>query len=289
MCRVAVAHGISPEDAILLGSLHPARYHGLTDQGAVAPGYRADFSLMPDLEGFRPRKVFKKGRLVVDDGKVLPFARSETPMWVRRSVRNAPVSGEDLRIPSTGKDVRVIGVIPGQLLTDHRVESPTRDDGYAVADPDRDLAKIAVIERHHATGRMGKGFVSGFGLQRGAIASTFSHDGHNIVVVGTSDEDMALCVERLEEIGGGIVAVDQGRVAGELPLPIAGILSDEPVEAVVKRLEGLYSAVEAMGVKVEAPFMTLSFLALSVIPALKITDMGLIDVDRFEIVPLEVD
>ncbi|MPZ90617.1 MAG: adenine deaminase [Actinobacteria bacterium] len=289
MCRLAVAHGLAPEEAILLASLHPARYHGLTDMGAVAPGFKADFFLMPDLEHFEPTHVFKEGALVVSNGSVLPFEGRDVPMWVRRSVRNAPVRAEDLRIASSGSALRVIEVIPEQLLTKARTEAPRLDDGFAVADPDRDLAKIAVVERHHATGRIGKGFVTGFGLQRGAFASSVAHDAHNIVVVGTSDEDMTRCVGRLEELGGGIVVVDEGRVAGELALPVAGLLSDEPVETVVEHMDRLHEVLADMGVKIPSPFMTLSFLALSVIPSLKITDRGLIDVDRFEIVPLETD
>ena len=289
MCRLAVANGLAPEEAILLASLHPARYHGLTDMGAVAPGFKADFFLMPDLENFEPTQVFKEGALVVSNGSVLPFEGRDVPMWVRRSVRNAPVRAEDLRISSSGSALRVIEVIPEQLLTKARTEAPRLDDGFAVADPDRDLAKIAVVERHHATGRIGKGFVTGFGLQRGAFASSVAHDAHNIVVVGTSDEDMTRCVGRLEELGGGIVVVDEGRVAGELALPVAGLLSDEPVETVVERMDRLHEVLADMGVKIPSPFMTLSFLALSVIPSLKITDRGLIDVDRFEIVPLEID
>jgi adenine deaminase len=289
MCRLAVEHGLAPEDAILLASLHPARYHGLTDMGAIAPSFKADFFLMPDLEHFAPTQVFKDGVLVVSDGKVLPFAGRTVPLWVRRSVRIAPMSAADLQVASTGAALRVIEVIPEQLLTRARTESPKLDDGLAVADPDRDLAKIAVVERHHATGRIGKGFVTGFGLQRGAFASSVAHDAHNIVVVGTSDEDMATCVSRLEEVGGGIVVVDEGRVAGELALPVAGLLSDEPVGTVVERMDQLHEVLADMGVKIPSPFMTLSFLALSVIPSLKITDQGLIDVDRFEIVPLEVE
>jgi adenine deaminase len=289
MCRLAVANGLAPEEAILLASLHPARYHGLTDMGAVAPGFKADFFLMPDLEHFEPTHVFKEGALVVSNGSVLPFEGRDVPMWVRRSVRNAPVRAEDLRISSSGSALRVIEVIPEQLLTKARTEAPRLDDGFAVADPDRDLAKIAVVERHHATGRIGKGFVTGFGLQRGAFASSVAHDAHNIVVVGTSDEDMTRCVGRLEELGGGIVVVDEGLVAGELALPVAGLLSDEPVETVVERMDRLHEVLADMGVKIPSPFMTLSFLALSVIPSLKITDRGLIDVDRFEIVPLEID
>jgi len=289
MCRIAVQHGLSAEDAILLASLHPAQYHGLTDHGVIGPGYKADFSLLPDLEEFVPTKVFKSGRMVVADGEVLPFERRDVPLWVRYSVRNAPVRASDLAIESSGALVRVIEVIPMQLLTNALIEAPTLVEGYAVADPDRDLAKIAVVERHHATGNLGKGFVRGFGLQRGAFASTVAHDAHNIVVVGMSDGDMVTCIERLGETGGGIVVVDNEKVVGDLPLPVAGLLSDEPVETVVDRLESLHEKLADMGVKTAAPFMTLSFLALSVIPALKITDRGLIDVNRFRLVPLAID
>jgi adenine deaminase len=289
MCRIAVQHGVSPEDAILLASLHPAQYHGLTDHGVIGPGFKADFSLLPDLNEFVPTKVFKGGRKVVDDGKVLPFERRDVPLWVRYSVRNAPVTESDLAIESSGTPVRVIEVIPMQLLTNALIEAPTLVDGHAVADPDRDLAKIAVVERHHATGNLGKGFVRGFGLQRGAFASTVAHDAHNIVVVGMSDGDMVTCIERLGQTGGGIVVVENGKVVGDLPLPVAGLLSDEPVEKVVDRLEFLHEKLADIGVKTAAPFMTLSFLALSVIPALKITDRGLIDVTRFRLVPLAAD
>jgi adenine deaminase len=289
MCRMAVDHGVAPEDALLMASLHPAQYHGLSDHGVIGPGYKADFSLLPDLVSFRPTKVFKDGALVVDGGRVVDFPRSDVPVWVRRSVRNAPVAEGDLAIESTGARVRVIEVIPRQLLTNARAALPKVENGCAVADPERDIAKIVVIERHHATGRIGKGFVTGFGLQRGAFASTVAHDAHNLVVVGTSDRDMAACVSHLGTVGGGIVAVEDGEVVGDLPLPVAGLLSDEPVGKVVEKLEALHEALAGMGVKISAPFTTLGFLALSVIPALKITDQGLIDVDRFEIVPLEIE
>ena len=287
MCRLAVANGIRAEDAILLASLHPARYHGLTDLGAIAPGYGANLSLLPDLETFRPTKVFSRGELVVDDGRALPFAPRDVPVWVRNSVRIEPVDAEALRVPSGGKPVRVIEVIPGQILTNSLAERPRVEDGVAVADPERDLAKIAVVERHHATGRIGKGFVKGFGLQRGAFASTVAHDAHNIVVVGASDDDMITCIARMVEIGGGIVVADGSTVIAELPLPVAGLLSDESVERVVENMDRIHEELAGLGVKISSPLMTLSFLALSVIPSLKITDLGLVDVDRFEIVPLE--
>jgi adenine deaminase len=183
----------------------------------------------------------------------------------------------------------VIETIPGQLITHAREDEPAVRDGRVVADPERDLAKIAVVERHHATGRVGVGLVRGFGLRAGAFASTVAHDAHNLVVVGMSDEDMAACVARLQEIGGGIVVARDGGVRGELALPVAGLMSDQPVEEVVERLEALQAMLRDQGVGDAAPFMTLSFLALSVIPSLKITDRGLVDVDRFELVPLAVE
>jgi adenine deaminase len=287
MCRLAVAHGVKAEDALLLASLHPARYHGLTDLGAIAPGFRADLSLLPDLESFRPAKVIIAGAVVVEDGEVADFERREVPVWVRNSVRIAPVATGDLRVEAADA-LRVIEIIPGQLLTNALVEKPTVAGGAAVADPERDLAKIAVVERHHATGRIGKGFVRGFGLRRGAFASTVAHDAHNIVVIGMSDEDMVSCIARVAEIEGGIVVADGERIVAELPLPVAGLLSDEPVDTVLERMDSINGRLKDMGVATSSPLMTLSFLALSVIPSLKITDRGLVDVDRFAIVPLEV-
>jgi adenine deaminase len=287
MLRVAVEEGIPAEDALLLATLHPARYHGLTDRGAIAPGQKADFCLLDDLVSFRPAVVYKDGAVVARAGRAEPFDKPDIPVWVRRTMRNAPVGLSDLRIPSSGAPVRVIEIIPEQLLTISKVEEPTVRGGVAVADPSRDLAKIAVVERHHATGRVGTGFVTGFGLQRGAFGTTVAHDAHNIVVVGVDDADMALCVARLEKIGGGIAVVEGGRSRGELPLPVAGLLSDAPAEEVVAELEGLQALLGELGVHSEAPFMSLSFLSLSVIPQLKITDRGLVDVDAFQLVPLE--
>jgi adenine deaminase len=288
MARVAVEEGISPEDAILLASTNGARCHGLSDRGAIAPGFRADFMLLPDLVSFAPEAVYKDGREVVRDGVVDDFPTPEVPIWVRQSVHPAPLGRSELRVASTGRKIRVIEIVPMQLIT-HALElEPTVRDGAVVADPERDLAKIAVVERHHATGQVGIGFVQGFGLQRGAFATTVAHDAHNIVCVGVSDEDMALCVRRLAEIGGGIVAIEERRVRAELALPVAGLMSDRPASEVVPALDALIEQLRGMGVHVQAPFMTLSFLALSVIPSLKITDRGLIDVERFEIVPLEV-
>jgi adenine deaminase len=287
MCRVAVEEGVSPEAALLMATLHPARCHGLMDRGAIAPGLRADLVLLDDLEEFRPARVYKDGVLVAAGGRAEPFARPAIPERVRRTMRAAPLPADAFAIPAVAR-VRVIETIPGQLITHAREESPATRDGFVVADPERDVAKIAVIERHHGTGRIGLGLVRGFGLREGAFASTVAHDAHNLVVVGVGDEDMTACAERLQQIGGGIAVARDGAVRGELPLPVAGLLSDEPVEHVVERLEQLQELLAEQGVRDAAPFMTLSFLALSVIPSLKITDRGLVDVDRFELVPLAV-
>jgi adenine deaminase len=282
MCRAAVAHGIEAEDALVMASLHPALCHGLTDRGAIAPGYRADLVLLDDLEDFHASLVIKDGEIVTG-----PAAKVAVPDWLRTTVNIAPVAPEDLRVRAHGARVRVIELVPDQLLTSAREADPKTVDGAVVADPARDLAKIAVIERHHATGRVGVGFVTGFGLQRGAFASTVAHDAHNIIVVGVDDEAMAACVARLAELGGGIVVVDGERTV-ELPLPVAGLVSDAPAEEVVERLDAAHGALADMGVGLGAPFMALSFLGLSVIPSLKLTDHGLVDVERGEIVPLEL-
>jgi adenine deaminase len=282
MVRDAVAFGIPAEDALVCATLNPAVWHGLSQLGAVAPGYQADLLVLPDLERFLPDLVLKSGRPVDE------IPRAEVPDWVRHTVRIGALGPEMFRIPWRGGEARVIGLVPGQIVTESLVEEPTVRGGEAVADPGRDLAKIAVIERHLGTGRTGLGFVRGFGLKRGAIASTVAHDAHNVVVVGMSDAAMAFAVRRLANVGGGIVAVDGAQVLAELPLPVAGLLSDAPLDDVVARSRAIVAAARELGCTVEAPFQHLAFLALSVIPSLKLTDRGLVDVDRFELVPLEV-
>ncbi len=192
-------------------------------------------------------------------------------------------------MPAGAQRIRVIRVIPAQLLTGADVVEPATSDGKIVADPARDLVKIAVLERHHGSGRVGIGFATSVGLQRGAFASTVAHDAHNVVVLGVDDADMAACACRLAEIGGGIVVAEGGRVVEELPLPVAGLMSDQPLATVHSRLQSMERRLIDMGVTMASPFMTLSFLALSVIPELKITDRGLVDVARFQLVPLEVE
>jgi adenine deaminase len=282
MVRVAVADGVSPEDAVVMATINPAVYHRLWRLGAIAPGYQADILVLDDLVSFQPRQVFKRGAPP-------RFSKLEVPEWVRQTVHLAPVSAESFRVASGPLRMRVIKVIPGQLLTAIEVVEPVVRDGAIVADPARDLVKIAVLERHHASGRIGLGFATNVGLKRGAFASTVAHDAHNVVVLGVDDADMAACAGRLAEIGGGIVIADGGRVMDELPLPIAGLMSDQPLAYVHEKLSSMERRLAGMGVSLAAPFMSVSFLALSVIPELKITDRGLVDVNRFELVPLGLD
>jgi adenine deaminase len=281
MVRDAVASGIPAEDALVMATLNPATWHRLDRLGATAPGYQADLLLLPDLESFVPETVLKRGRPVGE------IERVDVPEWVKHTVRIRHVAARDFAIPWDGGRARVIGVIPDQIVTEGLIEEPTVVDGHAVADPEKDLAKIAVVERHLGTGRRAVGLVRGFGLRSGALASTFSHDAHNIVVVGMDDQDMARAVARLTEIGGGVVVVEDRGVRAELPLPIAGLISEAPLDAVVAASRGCIEAAAKLGCSLPSPFQTMAFLALSVIPSLKITDQGLVDVDRFELVPLQ--
>jgi adenine deaminase len=270
MVREAVASGIAPEDAIVLATINPATWHRLWHLGGVAPGFQADLLLLPDLERFEPDVVLKRGRPADD------IPRPDVPEWVKHSVRNRPVTAADFHVPWSGGKARVIGLVPDQVVTELLEEEPSADH-----------AKIAVVERHLGTGRIGLGFVRGAGLQRGALASTVAHDAHNIIVIGMDEEDMARAVQRLGELGGGIVVVNSGKVTAELPLPVAGLLADAPLVQVIEQSLACNDAARELGWSGATPFLTLSFLGLSVIPSLKITDRGLVDVDRFELVPLQ--
>jgi len=283
MVRDAVAAGIAPADAIVMASWHPTLWHGLDRLGAVAPGYLADLLVLPDLERFVPDVVLKRGRPLED------VPRSEIPAWVRQTVRLRPVTATSFAIPWEGGAARAIGLVSEQVVTESLVREPLVVDGHAVADPQRDLVKLAVVERHLATGRIGLGFLSGSGLERGALGSSVAHDAHNLVVVGANDDDMAFAVHHLAQTGGGIVVVDGGEVVAECPLPVAGLLSDQPLDVVVAQSRACNEAASSLGWSGATPFLTLAFLALSVIPSLKLTDRGLVDVDRFELVPLGVD
>ena len=281
MVREAVAAGVTPEDALVMASFNPAQWHGLRDFGALAPGYQADVLVLPDLERFQPELVLKAGKPVEE------IPSPEVPEWVRHTVRIRPLSTNDFVVPwERNGRARVIGIVPDQIVTDSLTDEPRLDGAKAVSDPDRDLLKIAVVERHLGTGRVGLGFVRGFGLRSGALASTVAHDAHNVVVVGVKDDDMLRAVRRLADSGGGVVVVDSGIVKAELKLPIAGLLSDASLDEVISSSRACVEAARSLGCELPSPFQTMAFLALSVVPSLKITDRGLVDVDRFELVPL---
>jgi adenine deaminase len=290
--RKAIGLGMDPVTAIQLGSHFTAVHFGLTRVGAVAAGYQADLIVVEDLKRFELRAVYRGGRLVARDGCYLGSesgAGIEPPVDSVRLPADLSVASFAVPAPPAGAKIRVIGMQLHQLITTERIEEPTVSGGTIVADVQRDILKLAVIERHRATGNIGVGFIHGFGLKRGALASTVGHDSHNLTVLGTNDSDMLLAARALEEAQGGQVVVADGEVLAVLPLPIAGLMSTESAEVLVEQQQALRNAYRTLGSPVEDPFMTLSFMPLAVIPKLKLTDLGLVDVDRFDFVPLVVE
>ena len=281
MIRTAIALGAPPLAVYRAASLSAAEAFGLKDRGLIAPGKRADIAVIDTLEGCHAALVLCGG---VVAGDVAYAARRIVPPVARRSVKARPVTAESFRTGGNRVETPVIGILPGKIITEHLTYDITPDGGDKRADIARDLIKIAVVERHGVNGNLATGFVKGFGLQRGAIASTVCHDHHNIAVVGATPEDMALAVTRLGQIEGGFVVVEGGRVLAELALPIAGLMSLEPFEVVRDSLVALRAAARSLGVTLEEPFLQLAFLCLPVIPHLKITDHGMVDVDRFEVI-----
>lgn len=288
LLRKAVYLGIAPNLAIRMVTFNPAFYFNLKRKGAVAPGYQADLVVVRDLRDFFPLWVIKVGRIVAEDGKLLlnlPTELSESPP----PSFNVKLPMGPFTIKAEGDQVRVIRVIPNQIITEMEIERPKVVDGEVVADPERDLLKIAVIERHHGTGNVGLGLVRGFGLREGAIASSVAHDSHNLIVVGSDDENMLAAVRTVEEMKGGLVVIRDGKALATLPLPMAGLISLESLESTSSRLRDLSNKVKELGSTLESPFMSLSFMALPVIPRLKITDLGLVDVEAFKVVDLFID
>jgi adenine deaminase len=288
MVRTAIARGIDPVTAIQMATLNTAEWFGLHDRGAVAPGRRADLIVFDRLDDLRPRLVYAAGQLVAQDGAMLTPPPAPLPLSLPNSIHVA-WERVDLAIPAAGRRVRVIGAVENQLVTEHLVLEATIRDGLAVADVSRDLLKMAVIERHHAGGNVGKGFIRNIGLQRGALASSVAHDHHNLVVVGADDASMLTAARAVAEMGGGLAVADGEQVLARLALPIAGLMSDQPIEQIRAGFDAVLAAAHALGSELHDPFMAMSFMALEVIPHLKLTDVGLVDVDKFQVVSLFLD
>lgn len=293
--RMAVQRGIPAITAIQMASLNAAECFRLHDKGAIAPGYAADFLLLDNLEEVIIHQVYKDGRLVAQQGSVVegifpPPSKDAAKMGeaLTSSVKIKPLTAEQLAIPVSSGKAHVIGIIPNKIVTEHLLAEVPTEQGAFVPSVEHDLLKMAVIERHHLTGNVGLGIVKGLGLQKGAIASTVAHDSHNLIVAGTNDTDMLAAVEAIEQMQGGLAVVESGKVLATLPLPIAGLISTQKAEDVCRGLDDLEHALRQL----EAPttfqlFLTLSFLALPVIPSLKLTDQGLFDVNQFRHINVE--
>ncbi len=275
--RRAVARGLDPFRALRLVTVNPARFWRLDGLGAVAPGYHADLVALDDLRDFRVALTFHRGRLVARDGAPLFDTPHAPPASLRGTVRIAPLGPHALHLPDPGGELPIVGAVPGQIVTTRISERPPVRDGAVVPDPARDLLKIVVVERHRATGNVGVGLVRGFGLQRGAIASSVGHDAHNITAIGASDADIRAAIAAIVALDGGIVVVADSKTLAALPLPLAGLLSDLPVAEVAARHRALEEAARALGCTAADPFALLSFMPLSVIPAIRITDQGLVE------------
>lgn len=283
---MVVGEGMAPVEAIRMVTCNTAEYFGLKDVGAVAPGYRADLVILSSLAPVRVRSVVKRGRVVFDGGAFPGWKAVASENEKTGAMNVCPFGRDALGIPRRGGRIRVIALVPEQILTRGITADPTVREGAVVSDTGRDILKLAVVERHHGTGRIGLGFVQGFGLREGALASSIAHDSHNLIGVGCDDGDLYAALKEVEGMGGGLAAVRGGDVIARLPLPIAGLMSDRPLAEVASGWEVLRRAAGDLGSIPAEPFMVLSFLALPVIPELKLTDRGLVDVNRFEHVPL---
>ncbi len=287
MVRRAIELGLGPVEAIRLASYNTAQYFRLYDRGAVAPNFIADLVVLDELDTFKVESVYKDGKLVAQDGRLLVDVPAVSFTGITGTIHIGNIDENDLYIPGKPGLIEVVGIEPGQITTKHlREEAPVRD-GEIVADPGRDLLKLVVIERHHASGSVGLGMVKGFGLRKGALASSVAHDAHNLVIVGVNDSDILRAARVLEKMGGGFACVVDGEVRASIPLPFGGLVSPLPAAELVQQLRVLDAATAELGCTLDHPCMTLSFLSLSVIPSLKLTDQGLIDVETFTLLPLQ--
>ncbi|MFC5448819.1 adenine deaminase [Paenibacillus aestuarii] len=294
--RLAISRGVPPITAIQMASLNTAECFGFTQKGAIAPGYQADMLFIDELEALSITHVFKDGRLVAERGELVDFPAAASfhaasaAADLTQTVRFADITVQDLHMPLTSSKAHVIGIKPNSLITEPLVEEVDNTGGQFRPSVEQDLLKLAVIERHHHTGNIGLAIVHGFGLKKGAIASTVAHDSHNVIIAGTNDEDMVAAANKLKEMQGGLVVIADGQVLAALPLPIAGLIANSPYQDVYDGLKQLDTALQQIGARDDFnPFLMLSFLALPVIPALKLTDLGLFDVTRFQHILLEAE
>ncbi len=289
MVRRCVEEGISPINAIQMASINTAEYFGIKNLGAVAPNYKADILIFDNLTDFKPEIVIKNGKIVAKNGKMTVKTEHKIQSSLRGTVNIGLFDKKQLEIPAKSEKVHAIQVIPDQLVTKSVEEKIIIKDGLAQSNIENDVLKMVVIERHKASGNIGKGFVKGFGLKSGAIASTVAHDSHNMIVIGTNDDDMYIAIRELVKSQGGKVVVNNGKVISKLELPIAGIMSEESTEDVIKKFDNLSVAEKVIGSTLAEPFMTMAFLSLSVIPELKLTDKGLMDVMQGKFINLFIE
>lgn len=289
MIKKAIKFGIDPINAIRMGTSNTAEYFGLREIGGIRPGNYADMVSIDNFDNFTIKHVVKNGELVASEGKPLYTPPTRPEMKIRSSINIKWLQGDEFTIPANGQNARIIGLVPDQALTESLVENAPISENQVVSDPNRDIMRLFVVERHRASGNVGKGLVKGLGLKRGAIASSIAHDSHNIIVAGNSDDEILRAVIQINKIGGGIVVVDGEKILEMLELPIAGLMSKESVEEVSQKTDRLIAATKKLGCTVADPLMALSFLALPVIPKLKLTDLGLVDVEKFSFVDLFVN
>jgi len=282
--RKAIRLGLNPVRAIQMATINAAGYFRLDGLGAVAPGYFANLIVLDSLAYFKVKMVFYRGRMVARDAKSLFELSKPATNRLNHTVNIKPFTIDALKLRAKGEYQLAIEIIPGQIITRKKQVKVSLRDGLVLPDTDRDILKAVVVERHKATGNVGLGLVTGFGLKRGALASSTAHDSHNIVAIGTNDGDIFTAVKEVERLQGGLVLAAGGKVLGSLDTPIAGLLSEEPLEKVVKGLEGLEQVARELGATLPSPFAALSFLALPVIPELRLTDLGLVDVNEFKLI-----